>query len=70
MTFDGKRVRLYVGGHLVASHARHRRLPGGHATLTIGAAGGRHFKGRLDDVRVYSRALGGRAIRRDMRRAV
>jgi hypothetical protein len=55
---------------LASSRARHRPLPRGRRPLTIGAAGGRHFKGRLDDVRVYSRALGGAAIRRDMRRAV
>jgi hypothetical protein len=57
LTYDGARLRLYVDGSLVdealAPHGQASEGP-----LLIGASGGEHFfKGRIDEVRVYNRAL-------------
>ena len=71
LTFDGGRLRLYVNGRLEAQRKRSRPLAVGRGALRIGAGPGRSsFKGKIDDVRIYNRALGKRAIRRDMRTAV
>ncbi len=53
-TFNGRRVRTYVGGKLVAQRrVRSRLLPIGD-TVQLG---GRRFRGAIDNVRVYARAL-------------
>ena len=71
MTYDGAQVRLYVDGRRVAARRRAGAPNAGGGPLLIGAgAGGRYFKGAIDDVRIYNRALGAGAIRRDMRAAV
>jgi hypothetical protein len=53
-TFDGRRMRTYVGRKLVSkARIRRRLLPlGGTVEL-----GGRRFHGAIDNVRVYTRAL-------------
>lgn len=58
MTYDGATVRLYRNGLEVATFAT-TVVPGVTAgTLTIGASQfGEYFPGRLDEVRLYSRAL-------------
>jgi hypothetical protein len=57
-TYDGAMVRLYVNGVLVASQAQTTALATGTGTLEIGSnVYGEGFEGRIDDVRIYSRAL-------------
>jgi hypothetical protein len=53
-TFDGHRVRAYVGGKLVAQRRVRARLMPIGGTVQLG--GGR-FRGAIDNVRVYTRAL-------------
>jgi hypothetical protein len=68
MTYDGATVRLYVGGTQVAT-----RAATGAARVTTGALriGGNAvwaewFAGRIDEVRVYNRALTAPQIQADM----
>ncbi|WP_051324711.1 LamG-like jellyroll fold domain-containing protein [Candidatus Solirubrobacter pratensis] len=68
-TYDGMWARLYVDGRLVR-RVRSKPLEPGPGALTIGAAAGRHFKGRIDDVRIYSRALSAAELRSNMRQPV
>jgi hypothetical protein len=67
-TYDGTRIRFYVGGVLVASQAASGSYQVNTSPLWIGgnAVYGEHFKGKLDDVRVYSRALTPAEIQQDM----
>ncbi len=60
VTYTDSRVRVYVNGKLVSSRRARSRL--GMISL-----GGRGFKGQIDDVRIYRRALAGAALRADMR---
>jgi hypothetical protein len=60
LTYDGAQIRLYVDGELVDSSP----VPAGAPPVTegelqIGAATelGDHFTGRIDEVRIYDRAL-------------
>lgn len=70
MTYDGSRLRLYEGGQLVAESLT--ETAGGYNStlplnlpLLIGAQtpGQYHFKGVIDEVRIYSRALSNSEIR-------
>ena len=68
VTYDGAALKLYVGGTLVGNRA----LPGiiktsGHP-LRIGGNSiwGEYFKGRIDEVRIYNRALTAAQIQADM----
>jgi hypothetical protein len=66
-TFDGVMVRLYVNGVQVASQAQTRRLVPTTGTLQIGADSyGEFFAGRIDEVRVYNRALTPAELQTDM----
>jgi hypothetical protein len=71
-TYSGAQLRLYVNGALVASTP----VTGSYAVnsnpLWIGgnAVYGEHFRGKLDDVRVYNRALTLAEIQRDMASAL
>ena len=67
-TYDGTRIRFYVGGALVASQAATGSYQVNASPLWIGgnAVYGEHFKGKLDDVRVYGRALTPAEILQDM----
>src|SRR5207237_2837648 len=58
-TFDGTMVRLYVNGVQVASQAQATPLRTTTGTLQIGADSyaGENFAGRIDEVRIYNRAL-------------
>jgi hypothetical protein len=58
-TYDGTTIRLYVNGVLVSSAARTGALETNSSPLSIGGtnAYGEYFQGRIDDVRVYNRAL-------------
>ena len=67
-TFDGATVRLYVNGVQVASKAQTTPLTPTTGTLQIGADSyaGENFAGRIDEVRVYNRALSQAEIQSDM----
>jgi Concanavalin A-like lectin/glucanases superfamily len=67
-TFDGATVRLYVNGTQVASQAQTTPLTTSTGTLQIGgdAYWGENFAGRIDEVRIYNRALSAAEIQRDM----
>jgi hypothetical protein len=57
-TFDGSTLRFYTNG-VLAKTAAGTLGPTNNVPLTIGASGtcGSTFAGKLDDIRVYSRAL-------------
>src|SRR5262245_33884072 len=67
-TFDGTMVRLYVNGVQVASEQQTTPLTTSNGTLQIGgnAYPGENFAGRIDEVRVYNRALSVTEIQADM----
>jgi hypothetical protein len=71
-TFDGTHVRLYVNGALVATQPAAGRLLVTAQPLRIGSnlVWGEYFNGRVDEIRVYNRALSAAEIRADMARAV
>ena len=57
-TFDGATVRLYVNGVQVASRPETTALTTSTGPLTLGYnIYGERFTGRIDEVRVYNRAL-------------
>ncbi|MGF1663458.1 MAG: LamG-like jellyroll fold domain-containing protein [Kineosporiaceae bacterium] len=58
-TYDGATVRTYVNGALAASRAATGSMADSTGPLTIGgnAIWGEWFAGRIDEVRVYDRAL-------------
>jgi hypothetical protein len=67
-TFDGGTVRLFVNGIQVASQAQSTPLTTSTGPLSIGGttAYGEYFQGRIDEVRVYSRALSASELQADM----
>jgi Concanavalin A-like lectin/glucanases superfamily len=72
VTYDGATERLYVNGDEVTSRASSGAIQVTPDPLWIGGNQpyGEHFRGVIDEVRVYSRALGAREIRADMARPV
>jgi len=58
-TYDGVTLRLFVNGVQVASTAAAGSIPSSTGPLRIGGNSlwGEFFKGRIDEVRVYNRAL-------------
>jgi hypothetical protein len=70
-TFDGAMVRLYVNGVQVASQAQTGALVTSANAMTIGNnIYGERFAGRIDEVRVYNRALTPGEIQSDMLTAI
>src|ERR1700754_2106036 len=71
-SYDGATLRLYVGGRLVSSRAAAGGLSVSGGALRIGgnAVWGEYFKGLIDEVRVYNRALSASEIGADMTRPV
>ena len=67
-TYDGTTLRLYVNGVLASSAARTGALEVNSSPLSIGGtnAYGEYFQGRIDDVRVYDRALSASELATDM----
>ena len=67
-TYDGSVMRLYVDGVQVGAKAFSGDLSSGAGPLTIGANNlwGEHFRGLIDEVRVYNRPLTAEEIRGDM----
>jgi uncharacterized repeat protein (TIGR01451 family) len=72
MTYDGGTVRVYVNATLVASAPATGGIGVSSSPLSIGgtAAYGEFFSGRIDDVRIYSRALTPLEIEQDMAQPV
>ena len=66
VTYDGATLRLYVNGTEVSSRRTTGKIQITPDPLWIGGnqAYGEHFRGLIDEVRVYSRALDAREIRR------
>src|SRR5205085_11603824 len=58
-TYDGTTLRLYVNGTQVASKATSGAIVATTGALRIGGnkIWGEYFKGLIDDVRIYNRAL-------------
>ena len=67
-TYDGSTVRLYVNGSLAGTQSLSGPMPASPDPLRIGgnASWGEYFAGRIDDVRVYNRALTGGEVATDM----
>ena len=67
-TYDGATLRLYVNGTQVASKPQTGRIPASTGPLRIGgnAIWSEWFRGLIDEVRVYSRALSAGEIQADM----
>ena len=71
VTYDGATQRLYVGGAQVASRAQTGSMTVSSGALRIGGNSlwGEFFKGWIDEVRVYNRALSAAQIQADMNTA-
>jgi hypothetical protein len=72
-TYDGTTVRLYVGGTQVGTRAVSGAMAASTQPLRIGGNTiwtAEWFSGRLDEIRVYNRALTAAEIQTDMGRAV
>src|SRR5436309_8935849 len=71
-TFDGETVRLYVNGAEVASQAQTTPLATTTGTLQIGGDSypNELFAGRIDEVRIYNRALSAAEIQTDMNTSI
>lgn len=67
-TYDGADIRLYVNGAQAGSVAATGAITTSASPLTMGGNTpyGEFFNGRIDDVRVYSRALSAAEIQSDM----
>ncbi|HET7208804.1 MAG TPA: LamG-like jellyroll fold domain-containing protein, partial [Terriglobales bacterium] len=67
-TYDGATLRLYLNGVQVAGRSISDSLTSSSNALQIGgdAAFGQYFKGIIDEVRVYNRALATSEIQNDM----
>jgi PKD repeat protein len=67
-TYDGATLRLFVNGAQVASRSQSGSIPTSSGPLTLGGDPlfGQYFAGRIDEVRVYGRALGVAEIQADM----
>ena len=67
-TYDGQRQRLYLNGMLVAERRQSGPIQPGAGALRIGgnAIWGEGFTGRIDELRIYNRALKLSEVLRDM----
>ena len=68
VTYDGATLRLFVNGVQVDSHAASGAVLTSTGVLRIGgnAYWGEYFKGLMDEVRIYNRALTAAEIQADM----
>ena len=71
-TYDGATLKLYVNGVLVASNPFTGPILTSTGALRIGGNGiwKEFFQGRIDEVRIYSRALSSTEVQADMNTAV
>jgi hypothetical protein len=67
-TYDGRMQRLYVNGDEVASRAQTGPIQGSADPFRLGgnSVRGEYFQGRIDEVRIYNRALTASEIRVNM----
>lgn len=67
-TYDGSTMRLYLNGDQVAEAEQSGYIDDSGGALGIGgnSVWGDFFEGRIDEVRIYNRALSSREIRADM----
>ena len=72
VTYDGSIIRLYVNGAQVATRSKTGTYTTSSNPLQIGGNTfyWQYFKGKIDEVRVYNRALGAAEIQQDMNTAV
>ncbi|MFZ4536438.1 MAG: PKD domain-containing protein [Propionivibrio sp.] len=72
VTYDGVTERLYVNGQQVGTKAQAGSMGVSGAPLRIGGNSiwGEYFKGRIDEVRIYNRALSATEIQTDINTAV
>jgi hypothetical protein len=72
VTFNGDRVRIYVNGEWITSKNASGSLIAAAGALRIGGGASKatSFRGRIDEVRVYDRALTGADIQADMDRPI
>ena len=67
VTYDGSTLVFYSNGVQVASTAVSGPIPPSTQSLQIGASQfGEYFQGRIDEVRIYDRALSAPEIQADM----
>ncbi|MDA0180308.1 DUF4082 domain-containing protein [Solirubrobacter phytolaccae] len=71
-TYDGNIMRLFANGTQIASKAATGSLPDAGGALTFGANNvwGEHFKGLIDEIRIYNRPLSAAELKDDMARPV
>jgi len=71
-TYDGAFLRLFVNGVLVNSRAQTGAIQTSTGPLTLGGDPlyGQYFAGRIDEVRIFSRALSVAEIQADMQKPV
>ena len=71
-TYDGAMMRLYVNGVQVSSRAQTGSIHTSTGVLSIGGDGlyGQYWAGRIDEVRIYNRALSQAQIQSDMNTAL
>ena len=67
-TYDGSSLKIYVNGVLASSKAVTGSMPNSSGALKLGgnSVWGEWFKGQLDEIRLYSRALTAGQIQTDM----
>ena len=67
-TYDGSVLRMYVNGRLVGSRSVSSPIDESNGALQIGgnSVWGQYFKGLIDNVRVYNKALSQSQIQTDM----
>jgi len=67
-TYDGATLRLYVNGVQVNSRAQTGAIAISTNPLQIGGDSiyGQYFQGRIDEVRIYNRALSATEVQTDM----
>jgi hypothetical protein len=71
-TYDGSTLRLYINGAQVSSQPHRGSLMTSNGALRIGgdAVWGEYFRGMIDEVRIYNRALTPTEIVNDLRTRV
>ena len=71
-TYDGSTLRLYTNGALAGSRTRSGNIATSGSPLRIGGntLANAYFAGRIDEVRIYRRALSGAEIRADMEASI
>jgi hypothetical protein len=68
-TFDGTTLRIFVNGNEVATRTQAGSITTSSSVLRIGgnSVWGRYFRGRIDEIRIYNRALAPSEIQADMK---